>query len=92
MIPPTPGEEKAVLLRRPCHYSTYTRKDGQKVTLWTTFGATDPSEQIDLDITCPQVRAYFTDLLDDMQAHRIRYIRLDAVGYVAKKRGPRCSA
>lgn len=58
--------------------------------MWTTFGKTDPSEQIDLDINSPQVKQLFTDFFMHFKRHHVKIVRLDAVGYVVKKLGTSC--
>jgi sucrose phosphorylase len=60
------------------------------VTLWTTFGRQDPSEQIDLDWRSPAYRRFVADVLEGFHRHRISMVRLDAVGYVVKKPGTSC--
>ena len=46
-----------MFLRRSLPYSTYNIEEtGEEEQVWTTFGKTDPSEQIDLDINSPIVK------------------------------------
>ncbi|OXT15127.1 sucrose phosphorylase [Bacillus sp. OG2] len=80
-----------MFLRRPLPYSTFTIEEtGEQETVWTTFGKTDPSEQIDLDIKSEQVRQLLTDFFTNFKEQNVKIVRLDAVGYVLKKLGTSC--
>lgn len=79
-----------IILRRPKPWSDYQTKQGETLRIWTTFGQTDPSEQIDLDVNNPEVRAYFEELFRLFASQGVSAIRLDAVGYVNKKMGTSC--
>jgi sucrose phosphorylase len=80
-----------LFLRRSSPFSRYRIRDtGEEVTLWTTFGKQDPSEQIDLDWKSPAYRRFIADALEGFHRHGISMIRLDAVGYVVKKPGTSC--
>ena len=80
-----------MFLRRPLPYSTYKiRSSGEEEKVWTTFGKTDPSEQIDLDIHSDQVRQLFVDIFENFKRNNIKIVRLDAVGYIIKKLGTSC--
>ncbi|MCK6207101.1 sucrose phosphorylase [Bacillus infantis] len=80
-----------MFLRRPLPYSTFTIEEtGEQETVWTTFGKTDPSEQIDLDIKSEQVRQVLTDFFTNFKEQNVKIVRLDAVGYVVKKLGTSC--
>ena len=68
----------------PFAYTTLAT--GQKRLLWTTF----TSQQIDIDVTHPQGKAYLDAILERFHAAGIRSIRLDAVGYAIKKPGSSC--
>lgn len=68
----------------PFTYSTL--RNGEKRLLWTTFTA----QQIDIDMTHPQGRAYLSAILERFHSAAIRAIRLDAVGYAIKKSGTSC--
>jgi sucrose 6(F)-phosphate phosphorylase len=88
---PVQADIDKIFLRRPKPYSTFTIEEtGEEVSVWTTFGKEDPSEQIDLDIRSPKVmqllRAFFTNFA----ANNIKIVRLDAVGFVIKKLGTSC--
>jgi sucrose phosphorylase len=78
-----------IFLRREKPYSTF-QTNNKEVKVWTTFGKTDPSEQIDLDITHKDVRNYFRKIFTHFQKQNIQCIRLDAIGYVIKKLGSSC--
>lgn len=80
-----------MFLRRPKPYSTYTiESDGKQERVWTTFGKTDPSEQIDLDIYSKTVKQLFTEFFVHFKKHNVSIVRLDAVGYIIKKLGTSC--
>lgn len=80
-----------MFLRRPLPYSTFTIEEtGEEEKVWTTFGKTDPSEQIDLDIHSEKVKQLLTDIFENFQKHNVKMVRLDAVGYVIKKLGTSC--
>lgn len=79
-----------IFLRRSSPFSTYQRTEGKPITVWTTFGSTDPSEQIDLDIHAKETRQFLTDLLHHFHSHTVSSLRLDAVAYVTKKAGTDC--
>jgi sucrose phosphorylase len=88
---PVQTELDQVFLRRRSPFSTYPIADGTNtVTVWTTFGQTEPSEQIDLDINSPVTREVLKGLLRNYQHNSVSSLRLDAVGYVVKKRGTSC--
>lgn len=76
-----------IFLRRPVPYSTFSVPEEGEVQVWTTFGSTDPSEQIDLDVNAPVTRQLLTEWLQNFAEHGINMVRLDAIGYVVKKPG-----
>jgi len=85
------GATEAELLRiyrpRPGLPFAYTTlSTGEKRLLWTTF----TPQQIDIDVTHPQGKAYLDAILERFHAAGIRSIRLDAVGYAIKKAGSSC--
>lgn len=86
---PSEDDLNKIFLRRDKPYSTFD-VCGKKVNIWTTFGKTDPSEQIDLDIQCNEVREYFCSIFKKFSSENIKFIRLDAIGYVNKKIGTSC--
>lgn len=87
---PVQADIDKMFLRRPVPYSTFTVGDGREETVWTTFGKTDPSEQIDLDVRSPLTKRYLKDIFRHFRDHEVRMVRLDAVGYVIKKPGTTC--
>ena len=89
-----PREEDVakIFLRRPMPPFSAVRieETGEIETVWTTFGRTEPTEHIDLDVHSAAVRALLLDHLRFFAANNIRIVRLDAVGYVIKKAGTSC--
>ena len=85
---PVKEEVEKIFLRRKEPFSKYTIEDtGEVETIWTSFGKTTPSEQIDLDVNSVKTRKILTDFLTNFSNNNIKMVRLDAVGYVIKKRG-----
>jgi sucrose phosphorylase len=85
------GATEADLLRiyrpRPGLPFAYTTlANGEKRLLWTTF----TPQQLDIDVTHPQGKAYLDAILERFHSAGIRAIRLDAVGYAIKKQGTSC--
>ena len=87
---PVQADIDKIFLRRGLPYSEYETQSHGKVTLWTTFGKTSPSEQIDVDIHSDTAKTLFRDILSNFSRNRVRIVRLDAVGYVIKKPGTSC--
>lgn len=87
---PVQADIAKMFLRRPVPYSTFTLADGTEEKVWTTFGKTDPSEQIDLDVRSPLTKQYLSDIFRRFRDNHVRMVRLDAVGYVVKKPGTSC--
>ena len=88
-----PDSEDVALVfrRRPRPWSEYRiGPDRTAVRLWTTFGADDPSEQVDIDAGSPVARRMLADQLATLAAHGVRMVRLDAIGYVIKRAGTSC--
>lgn len=80
-----------MFLRREVPYSTFTvESTGETERVWTTFGKTNPSEQIDLDIHSEKVKALFTEFFENFKKNNVSIVRLDAIGYVIKKLGTSC--
>ncbi|MCR6095035.1 sucrose phosphorylase [Salipaludibacillus agaradhaerens] len=80
-----------MFLRRPLPYSAFTIEEtGEEEKVWTTFGKTDPSEQIDLDVKSEKVKQLFYDFFHNFKQNNVKIVRLDAVGYVIKKLGTSC--
>ncbi|WP_020618403.1 sucrose phosphorylase [Paenibacillus daejeonensis] len=80
-----------IFLRRPVPYSAYaTSAQGLEERVWTTFGKTDPSEQVDLDLKSELTKELLTRFFENFKNNNIKIVRLDAVGYVIKKLGTSC--
>jgi sucrose phosphorylase len=62
-------------------------RTGEIERVWTTFGAADWSEQIDLDVRSTATRELISGWLRSFAARGVRIVRLDAVGYVTKRAG-----
>jgi sucrose 6(F)-phosphate phosphorylase len=85
------GDIARLFLRRSTGpFSTFTTEGGERVTVWTTFGEGELSEQIDLDLASPAGRALVERWLAGLAAHGVSMVRLDAVGYVIKQAGTSC--
>jgi len=54
--------------------------------LWTTFS----KQQIDINATHPQGKAYLQSVMQTLHDNGIRMVRLDAIGYAVKKPGSSC--
>ncbi len=63
-----------------------TLANGETRTLWTTF----TPQQLDIDVTHREGRAYLDRILATLADHGVRMVRLDAVGYAIKKAGTSC--
>ena len=81
-----------IFLRKPEHpFSTIIITDtGAQETVWTSFGTSDWSEQVDLDLRAPVTRRLITEWLTFFASKGVRIIRFDAVGYVVKRAGTSC--
>jgi len=83
-----PSEEDLakVFLRRPSPFSIYTIEEtGKKEKVWTTFGKQDPSEQIDMDWNSEVFRKLLSAFMSNFSRNNVKFVRLDAVGYLVKK-------
>lgn len=88
---PVQGDINKMFLRRPLPYSSFMIEEtGEEEKVWTTFGKTDPSEQIDLDIKSVKVKKLLIEFFINFRKHNVKIVRLDAVGYVVKKLGTSC--
>lgn len=88
---PVQSDIDAMFLRRPRPYSTYPiAGTDREESVWTTFGKTDPSEQIDLDVRSEAARRLLASFFEHFKANNVKIVRLDAVGYVIKKPGTSC--
>ncbi len=83
----TDEDLSGVVLRRKRPYSDYTLEDGKEVRIWTTFGAENPSEQIDLNVNREEVREYFLDLFAFFNEQGVKMLRMDAIAYAIKREG-----
>lgn len=87
---PSPDDLAAIFLRRKRPYSDYELATGERARVWTTFGHEDPSEQIDLDFESPEVLRMVADTIATLGSRGVRALRLDAIGYIVKRRGTSC--
>lgn len=88
---PVRGDIEKMFLRRPLPYSTFTiASTGKEEKVWTTFGKSDPSEQIDLDVNSEKVKQLLTVFFLNFKKNNVKIVRLDAVGYIIKKLGTSC--
>lgn len=88
---PPQAEIEKMFLRRAEPFSDFTIKTtGEVERVWTTFGKTTPSEQIDLDMSSQIARHLLTEFMTRFSQNGVKIVRLDAVGYVTKKRGTTC--
>jgi sucrose phosphorylase len=84
-------EINKIFLRRTEPYSDFTIEEtGEVERIWTTFGKTTPSEQIDMDINSDITRKLLSDFLSNFSQNNVKIVRLDAIGYVVKKPGTSC--
>jgi sucrose phosphorylase len=63
---------------------------GARETVWTSFGTSEWSEQIDLDVRSAATRRLIRGWLEFLAARGVAIVRLDAVGYVIKEPGTSC--
>ncbi len=88
---PIREEIEKIFLRRQNPFSDYAiQETGEIKTLWTTFGKTTPSEQVDIDVESKVARELITECLSCFNKNNVKIVRLDAVGYVIKKIGTSC--
>jgi sucrose phosphorylase len=88
---PQKEEIEKIFLRRQNPFSDYSiQETGEVRTLWTTFGKTTPSEQVDIDVNSTIARKLITECLINFSKNNVKIVRLDAVGYVIKKIGTSC--
>ncbi len=88
---PPQEEIEKIFLRRTEPFSDFTIEEtGNMERVWTTFGKTTPSEQIDMDVHSEATRQLLTEFLTNFSKHGVKIVRLDAVGYVIKKPGTSC--
>ncbi|MGD0121981.1 MAG: sucrose phosphorylase [Candidatus Limnocylindrales bacterium] len=88
---PAQQDVDRMFLRRQRPYSTFkVGAAGIDEKIWTTFGKTDPSEQIDLDWKSPLFKGLVAAFIDNFSRQGVKIVRLDAVGYLIKKLGTSC--
>lgn len=88
---PSREEIEKIFLRRPNPFSKYSiQETGEEKTLWTTFGKTNPSEQVDIDVHSAIARELIEECLSNFSDNQVKIVRLDAIGYVIKKIGTSC--
>ena len=88
---PPQKDLQEIFLRRGEPFSDFTiRETGETVRVWTTFGKTTPSGQIDIDVNSLIARRLLTEIMAKFAENGVRIVRLDAVGYVIKKPGTSC--
>jgi sucrose phosphorylase len=88
---PVEDDIKKMFLRRPEPFSEFQiKKTGKTERVWTTFGKTNPSEQVDLDVNSPDTRNLISTFFNNFSKNGVKIVRLDAVGYVIKKLGTSC--
>jgi sucrose phosphorylase len=88
---PPHDEIEKLFLRRKEPFSDFTvGQTGETVRVWTTFGKTTPSGQIDIDVNSEVARRLLTEFMTKFAENGVSIVRLDAVGFVTKKRGTTC--
>jgi sucrose phosphorylase len=88
---PPRGEIDEMFLRRNEPFSDFTiRATGEGVRVWTTFGKSTPSGQVDIDVNSEIARRLLTESMTKFAENGVTIVRLDAVGFVTKKRGTSC--
>ena len=76
---PDPCWDDVVRPRSSSLFTQLSGPDGMR-QVWTTFGP----DQVDVDWRSPEVLLGFTRLMAQMMRHGVRWLRLDAVGFVWK--------
>lgn len=88
---PVQSEIEKIFLRRQKPFSEYLIPEtGEVKTLWTTFGKSTPSEQVDINMDAEITRQILQECLMNFSKNGVNIVRLDAVGYVVKKPGTSC--
>jgi sucrose phosphorylase len=88
---PLEADVARIFLRRSRPWSTFSVGTPPKpLPVWTTFGKTEPSEQIDMDWRSPQFRSVIQGVFERFSSNGVRIVRLDAIGYLAKRAGTSC--
>jgi sucrose phosphorylase len=88
---PPRGEIEEMFLRRREPFSDFTiTATDEVVRVWTTFGKTTPSKQVDIDVNSEIARHVLAESMTKFAENGVSIVRLDAVGFVTKKRGTTC--
>lgn len=88
---PEKSDLEKIFLRRDLPFSEFQiESTGKSVRVWTTFGKTDPSEQIDLDINSDATRKLIEEIFQNFSDNNVHIVRLDALGYLIKKPDTSC--
>jgi len=88
---PVTEDIEKMFLRRPVPYSSFVIEEtGEEQKVWTTFGKADPSDQVDLDVKSQLAKELFGSIFAFFHENGVRFVRLDAVGYVIKRLGTSC--
>ena len=88
---PIQADVDKVFLRRPRPWSTFqVGTPPAPVSVWTTFGKEDQSDQIDMDWRSPRFRSLIEGFFDRFSSNGVKLVRLDAIGYLVKKAGTSC--
>jgi sucrose phosphorylase len=66
--------------------SPFTRKDGSKIHVWTTFSA----DQADYDFSNPRLLLEFVKIFLEYARRGAKIVRLDAIAYLWKEDGTPC--
>lgn len=77
-----PKEQKKII--RPRTTNLLTEKGGK--FFWSTFS----KDQFDLNFQNPKLKKEIINILKQYKKYGTSYIRLDAIGYIVKKRGTKC--
>lgn len=88
--PPAEDTARIFLRRSVGPFSTLMTRSGERLTVWTTFGEGEVSEQVDIDVFSDVGRRLITGWMERFAARGVSMLRLDAVGYVVKKAGTSC--
>ena len=88
---PIQADVDKMFLRRPRPWSTFQAGNPPApISVWTTFGKADPSDQIDMNWRSPRFRSLIEGFFDRFSSNGVKMIRLDAIGYLAKRAGTSC--
>ncbi len=88
--PPQEEIEKIFLRRKEPFSDFIIEETGKAERIWTTFGKVTPSDQIDMDMNSGIARRLLIEIITLFSQNKVKIVRLDAVGYVIKKRETAC--